>query len=62
MLEPNSKEVPTSNRNAHMSATLEDGDIPTLNELEWCPTHVAARKVRETIGAWAVELNTREID
>ena len=63
MLQPNSKEMPTSNHNVHMPAALEDGDVPTLNELERRPTCAAARKARETIGAWAeAEQNTSELD
>ena len=62
MLEPNS-EMPTSNHNVHMPAALEDGDVPTLNELERRPTHAASRKARETVGAWAEEEeNTSELD
>ena len=51
MSEPNSKEMPTSNHNVHTPAALEDGVVPTLNELERWPTRAAARKERETIGA-----------
>ena len=62
MLEPNSKEMPTSNHNVYMPAAPEDGDVPTLNVPERRPTRAAARKARETIGAWAEELNTSELD
>ena len=63
MLEPNSKEMLISNHNVHMPAALEDGDVPTLNDLERRPTRAVARKANETIGAWAEEeLNTSELD
>ena len=62
MLEPNSKEMPTSYHNVHMPAAPEDGDVPTLNEPEKRSTRAAARKARETTGAWTEELNTSELD